>query len=161
VAAEWVGQWWRQALISAGAEAAPLTVHRGRAVPGPHGSLVCFSGRGPGEVFHRGRKVTGVSQWRSREGALFQTCLYTHWDPAPLLDLLDLGADQADQVDQVDQAVQADQADQAVRLRLRTELAISVCGLEDLGPAGLELDTVGESLLHSITTMSPEVASEA
>lgn len=71
---------------AAGPEA--LSVHRGRAVPGPGGDLVCFSGRGPGEVFQGERKVMGISQWRSREGSLFHTCAYAHWDPSPLIDLL-------------------------------------------------------------------------
>jgi lipoate-protein ligase A len=87
VAAEWVGAWWVDAL---GSGSADLVVHRGRALPGPHGGLVCFSGRGPGEVLQAGRKVMGISQWRSREGALFHTCVYVHWDPDPLIDLLDV-----------------------------------------------------------------------
>ena len=62
--------------------------HSGRSVPGELGELVCFAGRGPGEVFHGGRKLVGLSQWRSRQGALFSSCAYLHWDPDPLLDLL-------------------------------------------------------------------------
>ena len=88
VAAEWVGAWWSDALGTSGA--VDRVVHRGRAVPGPHGALVCFSGRGPGEVFRAERKVMGISQWRSREGSLFHTCAYAHWDPDPLIDLLDV-----------------------------------------------------------------------
>jgi lipoate-protein ligase A len=102
-AAAWVGAWWNGALgvLGAGgaADAADAgnsggatdrVVHRGRAVPGPQGGLVCFSGRGPGELFAAGRKVMGISQWRSREGSLFHTCAYAHWDPRPLIDLLDV-----------------------------------------------------------------------
>ena len=92
VAAEWVGAWWREALDPDGDGARGLAVHHGRAVPGPHGDLVCFSGRGPGEVFLADRKVMGISQWRSREGSLFHTCAYAHWDPRPLIDLLDVGS---------------------------------------------------------------------
>ena len=65
-------------------------VHRGRSVPGAFGDLVCFAGRGPGEVFHGLAKVVGLSQWRAREGALFSSCAYLRWDPGPLLALLDL-----------------------------------------------------------------------
>ncbi len=90
VAAEWVGAWWRDALDTTGDDTGDLVVHHGRAVPGPHGDLVCFSGRGPGEVFLADRKVMGISQWRSREGSLFHTCAYVHWDPRPLIDLLDV-----------------------------------------------------------------------
>jgi lipoate-protein ligase A len=96
MAAEWVGRWWRQGLADP-AEAGPagaagLSIHTGRAVPGRLGELVCFAGRGPGEVFDGDRKVVGLSQWRSREGALFSSCAYLSWDPAPLLDLLELGS---------------------------------------------------------------------
>lgn len=86
VAAAWVGAWWSDALGAS--DAVDRVVHWGRAVPGPHGGLVCFSGRGPGELFSAGRKVMGISQWRSREGSLFHTCAYAHWDPRPLIDLL-------------------------------------------------------------------------
>jgi hypothetical protein len=34
----------------------------------------------------------GVSQWRCRQGALFQTCAYRHFDPRSLPALLDPGA---------------------------------------------------------------------
>ena len=70
-------------------------VHRGRSVPGDLGDLVCFAGRGPGEVFAGGRKVVGLSQWRSREGALFSSCAYLRWDPAPLLAVMDVDGDEA------------------------------------------------------------------
>ena len=60
-------------------------------MPGEFGDLVCFAGRGPGEVFHGARKVVGLSQWRAREGALFSSCAYLRWDPAPLLALIDRG----------------------------------------------------------------------
>jgi lipoate-protein ligase A len=97
VAAEWVGQWWTEALVGLGVGvgagvgvAGGLSVHTGRSVPGALGDLVCFAGRGPGEVFVDGRKVVGLSQWRSREGALFSSCAYLHWDAEPLLDLLSL-----------------------------------------------------------------------
>jgi lipoate---protein ligase len=32
--------------------------------------VVCFAGRGPGEVFVDGRKAVGLAQWRVREGIL-------------------------------------------------------------------------------------------
>lgn len=108
VAAEWVGQWWIEALVGAGigdgdgvqdegevevdarrgSTTGGLSVHTGRSVPGALGDLVCFAGRGPGEVFFDGRKIVGLSQWRSREGALFSSCAYLEWTAEPLLDLL-------------------------------------------------------------------------
>jgi hypothetical protein len=39
-------------------------------------------------VFLEDRKIVGLSQWRSREGALFSSCVYVEWDAEPLLDLL-------------------------------------------------------------------------
>ena len=58
---------------------------QGRSLPGRYGSLVCFAGQGPGEVFVEERKIVGVSQWRGREGALFRGCAYT---PSGILALL-------------------------------------------------------------------------
>jgi lipoate-protein ligase A len=90
VAATRVGDWWRAGLERAGV--GDTTVFEGRAIPGELGALVCFAGRGPGEVFSGERKVVGLSQWRARQGALFSACVYTHWEPAPLVELLDLEA---------------------------------------------------------------------
>jgi lipoate-protein ligase A len=89
VAAEWVGRWWMEALAVAGVGApGGFSLHAGRSVPGALGDLVCFAGRGPGEVFSDDRKVVGLSQWRSREGALFSSCAYLQWEAQPLLHLL-------------------------------------------------------------------------
>jgi lipoate-protein ligase A len=94
-AAAWVGDWWRHALGASDRE--DWSVHREKAQPGEFGEFVCFAGRGPGEVFWGQRKVVGLSQWRSREGALFLSCAYTHWQPESLVALLHLNADtQAD-----------------------------------------------------------------
>ena len=50
-AAEWVGAWWMEAL--AGARAARLRrPHAAARCRATLGDLVCFAGRGPGEVFH-------------------------------------------------------------------------------------------------------------
>jgi lipoate-protein ligase A len=113
-AATWAGEWWRAALGVIGV--GECVVHEGRAVPGPYGATICFSGRGPGEVFRGGAKIMGLSQWRSREGALFQTCAYTHWEATPLVNLLDLDVDS--------------------RAAWSIELSGSAVGIEDLlGPA--------------------------
>jgi lipoate---protein ligase len=126
-AAEWAGAWWSGALGSLGLNG--VAVHVGRARPGPLGQLVCFAGSGPGEVFHQGRKVMGLSQWRSREGALFLTCAYAHWDPRPLVDLL--------------------QFDPPVRAGLVRDLAPAVVGLGDVGPAPADLGLLRNALLSS------------
>jgi lipoate-protein ligase A len=90
VAAGWVGSWWSAALREVGV-VHELHVHSGKSEPGPLGDLVCFAGRGPGEVFAGERKLVGLSQWRAREGALFSSCVYTRWAPAGLADLLVAG----------------------------------------------------------------------
>ena len=51
-------------------------------------SLVCFAGRGPGEVFVDARKAVGISQRRTRDGARFQCAIHRRWDPATLVGLL-------------------------------------------------------------------------
>jgi lipoate---protein ligase len=133
-ATAWVGRWWSSALGSLGV--GNLTVYSGRAVAGPHGALVCFSGSGPGEVFQGDRKVVGISQWRSREGSLFHTCAYTHWDPRPLVDLLPL--------------------DSRTREAMAGELALSAAGVSDLEPAEFDLPALGEVLLASFPTWSED-----
>jgi lipoate-protein ligase A len=136
-AAAWVGAWWSGALGPAGAD--DRVVHRGPSLPGPHGRLVCFSGRGPGELFLAGRKVMGISQWRSREGSLFHTCAYAHWDPRPLIDLLGV--------------------DEPIREALRRDLPRAAIGILDLpkapapapdGPRGLA--RLRETLLTTFAT---------
>ncbi len=52
--------------------------------------LVCFAGLGRGEVTVAGRKVVGISQRRTRDGARFQCAVLHHWNPAALLDALQL-----------------------------------------------------------------------
>jgi len=133
VAAGWVGAWWSAALAARGA--VQWVVHEGRAVPGKHGALVCFSGKGPGEVFTHDRKVMGVSQWRGKEGALFHTCAYTRWDPRPLVELLNVAG--------------------SSRGGLVEDLAGAAIGLNDLELVDAELTVVGEALLASFTDWAP------
>jgi lipoate-protein ligase A len=38
--------------------------------------VVCFAGRGPGEVFVDGKKAVGLAQWRVREGIFVTTVLH-------------------------------------------------------------------------------------
>jgi lipoate-protein ligase A len=133
-AALWCGAWWRDALAQTGV--VECVVHQGRAEPGPHGALVCFSGRGPGEVFRAGRKLMGISQWRSREGSLFHSCAYTHWDPAPLVELFDL--------------------DPSTRESLVTDLARSAAGMDDLDLTGSPISALAETLASTFRTWSED-----
>jgi lipoate-protein ligase A len=129
VAAEWVGAWWTMTLTGLGQRG--LDAHRGRSVPGAYGDLVCFAGRGPGEVFQGARKVVGLSQWRAREGALFSSCAYVRWDPALLLALLDVDAD--------------------TRADLASGLPSAARGLAELEPPVRDLALVRAALLDSFT----------
>jgi lipoate-protein ligase A len=136
VAAEWVGHWWRDALVRFGLYG--LEVHAGRADPGEWGSLVCFAGRGPGEVFHDGRKVVGLSQWRARQGALFSSCAYRRWDPQPLADLL--------RVDDEDDTQE----------RLVSALAPVAVGLGELDPPLADLTDLVEALTASFESFGTQ-----
>ncbi|HUE06521.1 MAG TPA: hypothetical protein VMP41_03770 [Acidimicrobiales bacterium] len=133
VAAEWVGRWWIGALAAVGSAsgiaASALSVHTGRSVPGSLGDLVCFAGRGPGEVFFDDRKIVGLSQWRSREGALFSSCAYLEWDSAPLLDLLSF--------------------DDPTRYELAGELRDVAVGVGVLSPSVSDLAGVRERLVDA------------
>jgi lipoate-protein ligase A len=137
VAAEWVGRWWVQALsASGGPTGAAFSIHAGRSVAGRLGELVCFAGRGPGEVFEGDRKVVGLSQWRSRQGALFSSCAYASWDPEPLLDLLDLG--------------------EGERVELAAELGGVAVGLRQLSTPVTDLSPVRERLADSFSDFRAE-----
>jgi lipoate---protein ligase len=128
-AAEWVGAWWTEALAEVGQ--LRLDVHHGRSVPGDRGDLVCFAGRGPGEVFDGGRKVVGLSQWRSRQGALFSSCAYVRWHPNTLVALMHVGGREA-------------------RARLVRDLAPVAAGLGQLDPPVADLAGVRALLLDSL-----------
>ncbi len=73
VAPLWLGRAWAAALEDLGVE--HPTVHTGPMRAGP----VCFAGVGPGEVLVGGRKVVGISQRRTRAGALFQVAVLQRW----------------------------------------------------------------------------------
>ena len=89
----WLGAAWAEALIAVGVLA---RWHDGAMQRTRWSPWVCFAGLGPGEVTVGGRKVVGLSQRRTREGALFQCCAALLWEPDRLLDLLALGdADRA------------------------------------------------------------------
>lgn len=81
----WLGRAWQGALARCELSA---EVHAGPHEAGRWGSLVCFAGRGPGEVFVEGRKVVGLSQRRTRTCARFQTGLLRRWEPGELAALL-------------------------------------------------------------------------
>jgi len=83
-----VGEWWRRALGSLGVEG---EVHRSGLVDGELGAIACFAGLGPGEISVGGRKMLGLSQWRSREGVLVSAIVPAR-PPGDLFDYLAPGA---------------------------------------------------------------------
>lgn len=84
----WLGDAWAAALAAAGVDGA--VVWRGGLVTSPWSHRVCFAGLGPGEVTVGQAKVVGMSQRRTRAGALFQCAVVVQWDPAHLVDVLAL-----------------------------------------------------------------------
>ena len=87
----WLGEVWAAALAAAGI--GPVEVWRAGLVRTPWSDRVCFAGLGAGEVTVGGAKVVGMSQRRTRAGALFQCAVPVTWDPSELLDLLALDSD--------------------------------------------------------------------
>lgn len=83
----WLGKVWQATLAEF---AIPAEVHQAPYQPGNWGSLVCFAGKAPGEVFVEGKKSVGISQRRTRQGARFQTALARRWNITDLSPLLDL-----------------------------------------------------------------------
>ena len=86
-ATHWLGRAWADAL---GALGVAGEWHDGQLVTSSWSALVCFAGLGPGEVRAGGAKVVGVSQRRTRAGALFQCAALLRWNAGDLLDLLAL-----------------------------------------------------------------------
>jgi lipoate-protein ligase A len=89
----WLGRAWLRALTEAGVGAGGLTVHSGRLEKGGWGDVVCFASIGPGEVCADGLKLVGLSQRRTRDGALFHMCCPLDPPGGELARLLDLEDD--------------------------------------------------------------------
>jgi lipoate---protein ligase len=116
-AGHWLGQVWADAIGHG------TLVHRGGMVRTPWSGLVCFAGIGPGEVLLDGKKLVGVSQRRTRNGARFQCAIYGTLDPALLPTLLHLSGEERSSVAQA----------------LENGVAITPIGLEDTLRRFLEL----------------------
>lgn len=89
-AAWWLGEAWAKALEKVGV--ARTGVWKGPFTRRPGGHLSCFATLAGGEVTWGQRKVVGISQRRTRCGALFQCSCLLRWEPAVLTELLHLGA---------------------------------------------------------------------
>ncbi|MCK4178213.1 hypothetical protein [Aciditerrimonas ferrireducens] len=89
-----LGAAWAEALDRLGGP--PLLVHDGRAEADALGRVVCFAGRGPGEVLvaqgpFGGRKVVGISQRRSAQGVRLQSMAPWCWQPVRVVSALRTG----------------------------------------------------------------------
>lgn len=80
-----VGDWWREALCPL--VAGNVEVHDRNLEGDVDIRVICFAGRGPGEVFVNGRKAVGLTQWRVREG-IFASTLLPSGDSLPLIGIL-------------------------------------------------------------------------
>jgi lipoate-protein ligase A len=69
-----VGTWWAEVLRSH--TRGDVRVHEGALEGEVDFRVVCFAGRGPGEVFVDQRKTVGLTQWRVREGVFVSTVLH-------------------------------------------------------------------------------------
>jgi lipoate-protein ligase A len=69
-----VGTWWASVLRSRTSHA--VHVHEGALEGDVAQRVVCFAGRGPGEVIVNDRKAVGLTQWRVREGVFVSTVLH-------------------------------------------------------------------------------------
>lgn len=86
----WLGDVWARLLGG--------DVHRGGLVCTRWSRQVCFGGMGPGEVAVGGRKAVGISQRRTRDGALFQCAVHRVWDPRLVVAHLGLPAEAVDEL---------------------------------------------------------------
>lgn len=84
----WLGEIWQRALAEVGVT--DTQVASGGLVADELGQLVCFAGRGPGEVMDRNgsTKYVGISQRRTRDQARFQCTAYMRWSARALEELL-------------------------------------------------------------------------
>jgi lipoate-protein ligase A len=84
VSANWLGGVWHHALGKLGID---CQLHNGSLKRSPIADLICFAGRGPGELLIGNQKILGLSQRRTREGTRFQCALTLEWNPKHLINL--------------------------------------------------------------------------
>ena len=104
----WLGAAWAETLA---AEGLPARMHHGGLRSTPWSGRVCFAGLGPGEVTLDGRKVVGLSQRRTRAGALFHCAALLRWDPVEIVRILGLDPGAAAEIDPLAAALDATAGD--------------------------------------------------
>lgn len=93
----WLGELWIESLRALGVDG--LVQHRDRLEHNALSDLLCFAGRGPGEVFtNDGSKVVGISQRRTRAWARFQSAVSLRWEPERFVGLLSRPVPEFEQV---------------------------------------------------------------
>lgn len=121
-AAWWLGGTWAESLTELGLD--EIQVHRGGLESTEISRLVCFAGRGPGEVFRGRTKVVGISQRRTRDWARFQCALSLRWDAVTLAACLVDGSIDEDALRGMGSDVDLDQSviDEVVTSRFTSRL---------------------------------------
>ena len=69
-----VGVWWKEALEAQLSKA--VSIHEGPLEGEQEHRVICFAGKGPGELFIDGKKTVGVTQWRVREGTFLSSVIH-------------------------------------------------------------------------------------
>ena len=88
----WLGESMAELLRAYGLS---VSVHPGKPLVRTLSSKLCFAGVGAGEVLYSdGRKLAGISQRRTRDGARFQVGLLRRWAPDLWAPVLGLGDDE-------------------------------------------------------------------
>ena len=83
----WLGELWVSALRGVGLSG---VVYDGEIRKNELSPFVCFAGLTTGEVTLFGKKIIGISQRRTREGAWFQCAALFSWPVKAIVDLLHL-----------------------------------------------------------------------
>lgn len=68
------GTWWKEALEAQLTKS--VSIHEGALEGDLEHRVVCFAGKGPGELFIDGKKTVGVTQWRVREGIFLSSVIH-------------------------------------------------------------------------------------
>lgn len=114
----WLGESVAATLVRSGLGRRGIHVHTGAMERSPWSTLVCFAGRGPGEVFDvHGSKVLGISQRRTRDWARFQCVVSWRWNPELLTALLSPPRPESSDIDAIGASIANDVSQDIERMR--------------------------------------------